>query len=179
LAIEAEGVRQRGQQTEGESPNEHDAALALISFSSARRSRAKDLYERYMWAFVGPAFHAKRDQVLSRVLEMMGAADGDIDFRSALISDVYDATVDSQPDPDLTRRVLRTFFSLLLQREALPLQEGLVEVEIYGLAFDEDKPAFKAGSILPDHREREQLRAILASFDSERARAVAAWLRAK
>lgn len=176
LAIHAESLFQHAAPSEEGASRAQSAVLALLHFSNEKRSQAKDLFERYLWARVNGGFQEKEPHVLSQILEMLAAPDATVEFRSELISAVYDATVDLQPDADLTRRVLRVFFALLLQKEAAPLQPGLVDVEIYGLAFENDKPAFSSASMFPEVREREHLRSVLAQFDSERAHELATWL---
>jgi hypothetical protein len=178
LAIQAETLFQHASRSPEAANREGGAIQLLLRFSNDKRSQAKDLYERYLWARVGPAFREKEPHLLSQILELVAAVDGTLELRSELVSELYDATVDLQPDADLARRVLRVFFSLLLQKVSASLQPRLVDVEIYGLAFEDDKPAFPAASIFPDAREREHLKAIVLQFDSERAHALSAWLSA-
>ena len=179
LAIEAEAEFRQASRPGQHSAPEGDPALALLHFGFEKRSQAKDLFERYLWARVSPEFQRKQPQTLSQILQLMAEPSESVEFRSGLISDVYDATVDLQPDPQLTQRVLRVFFSLLLQNDASPLHERLVDVEIFGLAFEDDRPAFHSASIFPDERERERLRGAVLQIDSDRARELAAWLHAK
>ena len=179
LAIEAEVAFRRASRAGSHAETEEDPALALLHFGSEKRSEAKDLFERYLWARVSPAFQRKQPQVVSQTLQLIAEPSGSMEFRSGLISDVYDGTVDLQPDPQLTQRVLKTLFSVLLQKDAEPLHERLVDVEIYGLAFEDDKPAFHSESIFSDERERERLRGAVLQVDSERARELAAWLHAR
>jgi hypothetical protein len=176
LAVQAETLFQHASPSEEGASREHSAMQSLLRFSNEKRSQAKDLYERYLWARVNPAFREKEPHVLSQILGMVAAPDGTLELRSGLISGLYNTTVDLQPDAELTRRVLRVFFSLLLQKEAAPLQPNLVDVEIYGLAFEDDKPALSSASVFPDAREREHLKSVVHQFDSERAHELSAWL---
>ncbi len=176
LAVQAETLFRHASPSEEGASREHSAMQSLLRFSNEKRSQAKDLYERYLWARVNRAFREKEPHVLSQILGMVAAPEGTLEFRSGLISDLYDTTVNLQPDAELTRRVLRVFFSLLLQKEAAPLQPNLVDVEIYGLAFEDDKPALSSASVFPDAREREHLRSVVHQFDSERAHELSAWL---
>jgi hypothetical protein len=176
LAIQAENAFQQSVSANAGGEAQITAAYNLLHFSEANRSHVKDLFARYLWAQVSPVLFTRESNLVSEVLKLAVARDANIEFRAALISDLYDSTVERQPDPELTRRVLRSFFSILAQPEAASLQSHLIEVELYGLAFQDGKPDVAAESVLSDSHERQRMSSVVAQFDSERARALSAWL---
>lgn len=155
------------------------AARSLLNFTQARRTASKDLFARYLWARVGPAFLQSAERLLTEVTDIITAESATLELRMALIHDLYEAVLLLEPNPDLSRRVIKAFFSVLLQGGASSrLHQGLIEVQLYNLIFHEGKAKFARRAIYPENAaELNELRSVLTRLDSERARQLSGWLR--
>ncbi len=176
IALEAERIFQEVSLKQDGKSAQLAAARALLRFTQERCAACSDVFARYLWARVRPIFVESDERPLTEVLALIMAEDASVALRGSLIADLYDAVLFLDSPPDLHQRVVRSFFSLLLQKEAGPLQHGLLEVQLYNLVFEDGTARIAAGAIFPEATERDRLKAALLHFDSERAKALLAWL---
>jgi len=152
------------------------AAHALLSFASERRSTAKDLFGRYLWARLLPVFLRSEQSLAAPVLRLIQTENATVGLRGVLISGIYEATLLLEPNPDLSRTVTRAFFAVLEQKSAAPLAGRLVEAQLYNLVLREGNVDVPVETIFPEQSERDTLRKALEPFTSERAHELSRWL---
>ncbi|HZS57426.1 MAG TPA: hypothetical protein VFA65_23705 [Bryobacteraceae bacterium] len=175
-AIEAEWIYRTALAKADEPDADVAAASALLGFANGQRSKTKDLFGRYLWARVLPVFLHSYEKLEAPVLSLVLAEDATRELRGAVISGVYEGTLLLEPNPELTRAVIRAFFSLLRQKSAAPLAYKLVEVQLYNLVLREGNVDVPVESIYPEQPDRDALRKALEPFQSERARQLSNWL---
>jgi hypothetical protein len=157
-------------------PSAVAASLALLAVAQEKAAVVHDLFEGYLWARVGPTFDHSEKELRGRVLDLVSAPNGTVLFRGALIADVYQTAVRLEPNPELTRAVVRDLFALLHQPSAKPLAAHLVEVELYNLTVRDGNANLAVDTVFPDRAERAAYRASLAPFDTDRAHQIENWL---
>jgi hypothetical protein len=175
-AMEGERIYRDELARAGEPDSGVAAARALLSFASERRSTVKDLFGRYLWARLLPAFLRSEQSLAAPVLTLVQAENATLGLRGVLISGVYEATLLLEPNADLSRTVIRALFSVLEQKSAAPLAGRLVEAQLYNLALREGNVDVPVETIFPEQSERDALRNALQPFTSERARELSSWL---
>ncbi|MCA1567702.1 MAG: hypothetical protein LC803_19065 [Acidobacteria bacterium] len=154
------------------------AARALLNFTRERVAGCRDIYALYFWARIQPALLANTELLLPGVLTLASSSNAKNSFRQTTVALIYDAALDFEPDSPPYRIVLATFVALLLQPEASLLHEMLVEVQLYNLIFQDQRPRFNSGAMIPDADAHRAVLAALAPFKTERAQRIKVWLSA-
>jgi hypothetical protein len=173
LALRAESQAGSGAASLG-------AARTQLRFAKAEQASAGDLYARYLWVRVLPAFSKKPAALLPDVLALLTAKDAPVLFRQALISMLSNAIDDFELAPELRVNVAQTYLALLLKAESSPLHDHLACVEIPGLLFLEDRPILAVREVVPNVTERGRLKAALRALDdTEEIRQLVDWLDGK
>jgi hypothetical protein len=152
------------------------ATRALLAFTRERIADGRDIFALYFWARIQPTLLANTELLLPDVLALASSPSAKNSFRQTIVALIYDATLDFEPDSPPYRMVLAMFAALLLQPEASPLHEMLVEVQFYNLIFQDRRPRFNSGAVIPDADARRALLAALAPFRTERAQRIKVWL---
>jgi hypothetical protein len=152
------------------------ATRALINFTRERIAECRDIYALYFWARIQPSLLTNTELMLPGVLALASSLNAKNSFRQTLVALIYDAALDLEPNSPSYRMVLATFVALLLQPGASALHEMLVEVQLYNLIFQDQRPRFNSGAVIPDADARRALQTALAPFKNERAQRIKIWL---
>jgi hypothetical protein len=174
--LEAEHLFRESLTEANQDNPELTAVEALLKFTFERRATTRDLMARYMWDYVEPVFLREPDKVLPFILPLILAEDATVDLRMELVSDLYDAVLRLEADPDISRQVIVAFFSLLFQQSASRFYDSLVEVQLYNLIFRNDEPQFRVATLFPNPADRARLKTRLEQFDSDQAEELMDWL---
>lgn len=177
LAVEAERVFRDTYENQALEDPELTAMIALIRFGQEHRVTGRDIFGRYLWARVSARFIQDEEHLFPEIQALIAASDAQIDLRTSLIYDTYDAVLFEKSNSEIYIKMLRTFFSLLLQAESEQLHEDLVNIYIYDLAVPAEGRKPRVDRVLPDGEERDRIEIVLSKFDTDRAREVLAWLK--
>lgn len=175
LALEAEQAVRDAVAAQSEEYPRSLVATTLLDFTRRRAKAAKDMFARYLWARLEPAFGEPRIRPLDAVLELIAAEGITAEMRAALVESLYRALL-RDPEPDLHQKVVRAFLLLLADRHASAVHHRLVEVELSNLVFEDDKPRLAVETVLPDARERASVKAAVTGMDADGAEELAKWL---
>jgi hypothetical protein len=97
-------------------------------------------------------------------------------MRESLLYALYEEILMLELTPERSITVISSLFGLLLQPEAAPLFDRLIQVPIYNLLFRPETPPQSVLDIIPDASDREQMGEIIAGFTSPRAKEILTWL---
>lgn len=177
FALEGETLFQERLHDPTGTARELAAARALLEHADESRSLARDVFGRYLWARVSPVFLASKDRPLVELLDLVTADDATLPLRAELCDGLYEATLALEPNPELSRKVVRALLTVLLEDEAKPLRHRLVNAELHPLVLDPDgRPKVPADDAVKSPADRAKLGAILTELRTPRATALAAWL---
>lgn len=177
FAQEGESLYQEQLREAGGTTGELAAARALLDHADASRGLARDVFARYVWARVAPVFLGSKDRPLVELLDLVTADDATLPLRAELCDGLYEATLALEPNPELSRKVVRALLTVLLEDEAKPLRHRLVNAQLHSLVLDpEGRPKVSAEDAVKSPGDRAKLGAILAELRTPRATALGAWL---
>jgi len=153
-----------------------NAAKGLLDFAQQNRAKARDVFGRFMWARVGPAFNETEGRSLPEMLQILRAPDTTRELRSALAAELYAGVLLFEPTNDAYRKLTAAFLEMLGQKENGITHGQLAEVYVYGLVFDaEDQPLLTTKDV--PAAARASALATVSKLSSDRGKRLAAWLR--
>lgn len=177
LAIAAEAAFVAGKKSGTGDAAELAAARALLEHADDVRAKAQDVYGRYLVARLRPVFLSSNDRPVTPLLDLVTDDDATLPLRTELSDGLYELTLALEPNPDLSRKVVRGLLTLLLDDAAKSLRPRLVNAQLHSLVFDpEDHPKLRGDDVVKSASEREKLTKILGEVRSDRANKLAAWL---
>jgi hypothetical protein len=153
--------------------------VALLTALHEKRAGTRGSFARYVWARVAPKFAANEDAVRGAALWVIRAKDAHVEIRESLVGSLFEATLALDPTPERTLALLKPYLALLRQPDAAPLHDRLVQVPIHNLIFREGQAPPAVEAVVPDAAARAAMQATVSRFNSDRAKAVAAWLAGK
>ncbi|MBZ5625996.1 MAG: hypothetical protein LAQ69_46005 [Acidobacteriia bacterium] len=152
-------------------------ASRLLQFAYERRAKVDELFGRYLWARIKPAFLKQHAMVLPLIVRLMHAADATEGFRRSVADGLDDAMSDLHEPDDLVIAVARAYFEMLAQPEAQPLHDDLIEGYIFNTVFiDEGKSRIDSHRVFPNAADRQRYASLLKDSDQERAAELRNWL---
>jgi hypothetical protein len=152
-------------------------APRLLQYAYERRTAVDELFGRYFWARLRPAFLREYPSLISPLLRLVQAAGEQVGFRRSVMDGLDDAVGLLDAPEDLVIPVARAYFQLLEQRETEPIQGELIEVHLFNTVFkDEGKPRMDSHLIFPDPADRQKYAALLKGSDLKRAAELRRWL---
>jgi hypothetical protein len=178
LAADVEAAR-AAEAKLGHAPSDaarRKGARDLLDLARDQRSARRGLFGRYIWARVAPIYPGAEDTLLPAALAALQPKDATIELRDALIYGLYDAVLALGPTPERAVKLARPLLGLLLQPEAAPLLDRMLQVPIYNLVFRPGAAPLPVATVVPDPADRARMKAIADGFRSQRAHEIRDWL---
>jgi hypothetical protein len=151
--------------------------LRLLQFAGGQSAKLDELFGRYVWARLMPAFLKQYQSLLEPVLSLLKDTKANSGFRREIVEGLDDAVTKLGSPLELIVPVARAYFGLLSRSETESLHDDLVDVHIFNLLFiDEKKPRIDSNRVISNAAERRSFASILQNFDTERSSQLRRWL---
>lgn len=155
------------------------AAVELLKFTSEKRADCRALFARYMWERVAPIYPDAENPIFTTMLSLIEAKDAKVELREALLYGIYDEVSKHPVTEEHRLQLVRSFLHLMLQPEAAPLHDRLLQVPLHDLLFEDGNKTLSAATVFPDVAERSKLKHAVDGFHSQKAKEIGSWLEGK
>lgn len=153
-----------------------ESSEVLFRIAEAQRSTLNDLFGRYLWARLKPAFLKQPNTYLPRILALTSSRSLTTRYRESLLTGLSDALMDLDEPKGLVLPAIRAMFSIVYLDEASPMRENLVSGHIYNLLFVDSAPRFHVNEVL-DAKTRRQVLDAIRNIQGDRSEEIRRWLK--
>jgi len=165
--------------TEEDPKRRCDFARQLLRRAYDERVTCRGPFGRYVWARVAPVFNYADEDFMKDIFRVVRADDATLELRESLLYGLYEGVLSLGSTRERTESFLRQALQLLLEPNAAPIYDRLIQVPLYNLVFRPDAAPIPSEEIVPDSRERDQMRSIVSGFTSPKAQELVGWFEAK